>query len=189
MLLTRKGVIEIDHFEYPSGRHGSDNVDNKKIFRDPELVNLLAIEIATRFHQRTIDIVVARELLPALLGFSVARVLGKQFIPALSSAGSTYGLGGNGNSALVREKRVLVIEDIVDRGMVAKNMVNMLGRLKANVVGMGAICNRGANNPQSDGLVPKFVALTQLSHETWDAVVCKTRGPCSCGTIARMVKR
>jgi orotate phosphoribosyltransferase len=188
MLLTRKGVIEMGHFKYPSGRHGSDNVDNKKIFRDPELVNLLATEIAAGFHQRGIDLVVARELFPALLGFSVARVLGKQFIPTLSSAGSTYGLG-NGDSAFVRGKRVLVIEDIVDRGMVAKSMVNMLGRLKANVVGMGAICNRGANNPQSDGLVPKFSALTQLSHETWDALVCKTRGPCSCGAVARMVKR
>jgi orotate phosphoribosyltransferase len=181
--LKARGLVVTGHFVYPSRLHGDDFVCTEKIFHEPRLVSHLGSNVAHEFKDDNIEAVVGRELCAAILAQCVAHHLSELrnenvlAVQARRSAGNTYTLQ-NGGGELIQGKRVLVVDDIVDSGGTMRKVVQMVRRFTGNVVGVGTICNRGSSDTHTVGEVPKFIALAQLGHKTWQAEECRHRGPC-----------
>ncbi len=174
------------HFIYTDGSHGTDLVKTEELFLLSSLVSDLGNKIATDFKDDGIEIVVEIDQYGALLAHSTACHLGEftgrevLSVPVTVTTNNAYGLR-SGHCQYVHKKKVLVVVDIVHSGNTVRKVVHMLRRFGAEVVGIGAICNRGDVKLSDIGDVPKFFALAELRLKTWPAEVCRTRGPCARG--------
>jgi orotate phosphoribosyltransferase len=76
-----------------------------------------------------------------------------------------------GFDALIRGKRVLVVEDILTSGDSAKKVIKAIIATDGQVVGLGALCNRGAVTPEVLG-IPQLEALLNINPESWTRDEC-----------------
>ncbi len=81
----------------------------------------------------------------------------------------------------VSGKRVLVVEDVLTTGASAGHVVEVTRVMGGDVVGLGALCNRGGVTPEDVGGVPKLHALVDVTLDTWTEEECLLNGPCSEG--------
>lgn len=179
-LLERVGAILDGHFVYASDLHGSKYVNKDALYPELEESEVLATCIALSFVNDGAEVVLG----PAVGGALLARDVTKELIRlthrtvqrsirpvyADKEKDGTFCIK-RGYDKLVEGKRVLVVEDIVNTGGSATKTVAATRACKGNVVGIGAICNRG--NAKFD--VP-FKALLTLALETFapeDCPLCK----------------
>ncbi len=76
-----------------------------------------------------------------------------------------------GYGKLVKGKRVLVVEDILNTGGSADRVVKCVREAGGEVVGLGAICNRGGVSAEQLG-VPKLFALLNVSLDAYEPEKC-----------------
>jgi orotate phosphoribosyltransferase len=183
--LKARGLVATDgHFVYKSGKHGTDSVDKDALYRDIGFLSDLAYELAVKFEHCEIDVVTGPDgsNLAMLVGLHLCEKKNRliHFVNIRKSTGKSYTLS-NADRLLVRDKRVLVVDDIIDTGATAKGVVNIIRDFNGKIVGVGAICNRGSSSPEEVGQVPRYIALAQLGFETWPAELCRAKGPCRRG--------
>lgn len=76
-----------------------------------------------------------------------------------------------GYEKLVPGRRVLVVEDVLTTGGTVKKVIRAVRELGGEVVGLGALCNRGGLTAESIG-VPKLFALTNVTLDSWEGEAC-----------------
>jgi orotate phosphoribosyltransferase len=178
VLNQRNAVIMNQHIVYTSGLHGTSYINKDAIYPDTELTSELCRQIAEQFINSKVDCVIA----PAVGGIIVSQwtahhltqLTGKSVLGLYaekSEDGKSFVIK-RGYDALARSKRVLVVEDVLTTGGSVRKVVETLRKLPAEVVGVGALCNRGQLTPQSLGAVPKLFSLIDLNLETWEASTC-----------------
>ena len=86
-----------------------------------------------------------------------------------------------GYDRLVRDRRALIVEDVVTTGGSARKVVDAARAAGAEVIGVGVLCNRGGEEAEAVVGVPNFSALTDIPLATWDEDECARIGPCSRG--------
>ncbi|MEI6499047.1 MAG: phosphoribosyltransferase family protein [bacterium] len=69
-------------------------------------------------------------------------------------------------------KKVLVVEDVLTTGSSVKKVVEAVRAIGGEVVGVAALCNRGAVTAKDIGDVPELFSLMNISMESWDASEC-----------------
>jgi orotate phosphoribosyltransferase len=77
-----------------------------------------------------------------------------------------------GYEKLIPGKNVLIVEDILTTGGSAKKVFEAVRALGGNVVGLGAICNRGGVTEGDIGLLPELYSLTSVNLDSWEANEC-----------------
>jgi orotate phosphoribosyltransferase len=76
-----------------------------------------------------------------------------------------------GHDKLVAGKNVLVVDDILTTGGSVKKVIAAVRALGGNVVGVGALCNRGGITAEQLD-VPEFSALVDIPLDAWDEADC-----------------
>ena len=76
-----------------------------------------------------------------------------------------------GYDDLVRGRRVLVVEDILTTGGSVRMVVDAVQQAGGTVVGVGALCNRGAITAEQLH-APRLYALSDIPLESWAAEEC-----------------
>lgn len=192
-ILERAGVIIVNsHIVYASGRHGTTYVNKDAIYPNTAEVSQLGRALAQQFADNQVQIVLGPAIGGVILSQWTAdhltRLTGQKVLSVYAEkegsklASSSYGplppkyedafVIKRGYGQLIPGKNVLVVEDVLTTGGTAKRVVEAVRAIGGNVVGLGAICNRGAVTSKDVGGVPKFVALTQIKLEAWDEAVC-----------------
>ncbi len=85
-----------------------------------------------------------------------------------------------GYAARLLGKRTLVVEDVLNTGGSALEVVLAARKAGANVVAVGALCNRGGVTTAQLGDVPKLFALIDVKLDAWepqDCPLCKAGVP------------
>lgn len=99
------------------------------------------------------------------------RLLWKR-IPQLGRASEEYFIIGRGYDKFIIGKNVLVVEDVLTTGHSARGVVEAARAAGGNVIGLGALCNRGGITLQDLGNIPKIIALVNVKFDAWDETVC-----------------
>jgi orotate phosphoribosyltransferase len=86
--------------------------------------------------------------------------------------GSTSFVIKRGYDKLIAGKKVLVVEDVLTTGGSVKKVVEALDMIGCEVIGVGALCNRGGVTPEQIGNVPVLKALMNVSLEAYDEADC-----------------
>lgn len=184
-LMRRVGaLIENDHFVYTGGTHGADYVHKEAIFQKPRAGYAIGNEIATRLVGCKAQIVVAPALGAIPLGqwvaFQMTRILHEfgeyeEVLFAFAERRDVEGMEFEFRRCqqdVISGKRVLVVEDTLNSGASARGVVRAVRAAGGEVVGVGAICNRGKVTAHDLDNVPLLVSLIELETQTWDEESC-----------------
>lgn len=193
-ILNQVGAVLVnDHFVYTSGKHGSAYVNKDAVYPYPERIASLCSLLATNFVEDCIDVVIGPAIggvimaqwttyfLSMFSGNPIALYAEKggetEFTPTLHK-GQPFGLHGKqgfiigrGYGELIKNKNVLVVEDVINTGGSTQSVIKTVRVYGGYVVGVGCLCNRGGVKAE-DLDVAKLVSLVDVNLDAWDADEC-----------------
>lgn len=137
--LAKRGALMSGHFRLSSGRHSDRFVQKFRILEDPALLERVARSIAERFRALQPTVVISAAVGGILLGYEVARQLGTLAIFVEKENGAPNLRRG---FVLAPSDRALVVEDVVTTGLSVREVMDVIARYGARVIGVGAIVTR-----------------------------------------------
>ena len=178
-IFTRSQAFIFDsHIIYTSGKHGKAYVNKDALYPHTEPTSLLCEQIAIHFQQAKVEAVLAPAIGGIILSQWIAHHLtrlGKREVLGVYAEKSTDSDGfviKRGYDALIRNKKVLVVEDILTTGTSVKKVIEAARKIPCEIVGVAALCNRGQISASDLGNVPELFSLLQVNLETWEASDC-----------------
>lgn len=165
-LLRESEALLEGHFELSSGLHSDRYFQCALVLCDPVRAERLARGLAGRLpadFRDSIQLVVGPALGAVTWAHEVARALGLR---------GMFTERKDGEMSLRRGFRiepgtkVFVVEDVLTTGGSAREVIALLGKLGADVVGVGSVVNRSGKNPFEDLGLPLY-ALAEVEARTW----------------------
>jgi orotate phosphoribosyltransferase len=172
-------IITGSHLVYTSGRHGSSYVNKDALYPDTAATRQVCAAIAAHFRDADVELVAGPTVGGVIMAQWVAHHLSElTHHPVLAVYAEEVGAGDErwrvfrrGYDELIAGKRVLVVEDVLTTGGSARQVVDAVRNAGGQVVGLGALCNRGGLTAATLD-VPAFVALITVPLESWAAAEC-----------------
>ena len=182
-ILVKVGaIIRNSHIVYTHGNHGRDYVNKDALYPHTEETSNLCYDLAEEYSEHSIEAVIAPAIGGVILSQWIAHfltVMGRNHhvlaVYAEKAEDGSFVIK-RGYDKLIANKRILVVEDVLTTGGSVKKLVEVTRALGGNIVGLGAICNRGGVTSVDVGNVPKLFALVNLKLEDWpeaDCPLCK----------------
>lgn len=147
-MLTENAVREIflesnallnGHFKLSSGRHSGEYWEKFWVLQHPNHVQTLCTEIARRFEDENVEVVLGPTTGGILLAFEVARQLGVRALYAEKEQGERLLRRG---LELPAGTRTLIVDDIMTSGGAVKECLDLAKRHEANVLGTAVLVDR-----------------------------------------------
>ena len=174
-ILHETGAYLRGHFRLTSGLHSPEYVQCALVLQHPKYAERLGAQLAQALRRLTARDVVPVVSAPALggliVGHEVARALGARFVFAERDSA--------GNMAIRRGfsiqpgEAAIVVEDVITTGKSTREVVEVLVKAGAEVVGAGSIIDRSGG--QADIGVPRVALLTLnvVAYLPEDCPLCK----------------
>jgi len=184
--LRRVGAFFTDgHFVYASGRHGSTYVEMKNLFQYPKSTSSLCREIAKAFADTRFDSITGPDSGGVVVANWVAQNIKdicRRQVTVVPTVKIPIG------DFLIRRKflrhifnrRVLVVDDVVNMGTSVGKVIGMLPEYSADIVGLGAIFNRGGSAVRDLVFAGQSYFLIDQPYDSWeenDCPLCKEGMP------------
>jgi orotate phosphoribosyltransferase len=173
-------LLEGDHFVYISGQHGSGWIDKDAVYPHTERTSALGALIAQAVPGEGIEVVCGPATGGLILAQWVAHHLGVLAVfgehgeipqDEHHAEGKRPFVIRRGYDRLVAERRVLVVDDVVNTGFSIRGTIDAV-RSHGGVVEVAAsVCNRGALAPERIG-VERLVDLTDIELDSWPREQC-----------------
>ena len=176
ILLTQTKAIMKGHFLLTSGLHSDTYVEKFQLLQYPQYTSQLCEELAKRFQDDKIDVVIGPAVGGIIIAHEVAKALGTRFIFTEREE--------NGIMTLRRGfeinpgERVLVVEDIVTTGGSVQEVLNVVLAHGGALAGVGLLVDRSDGQVKFGNL--KTEALLHLSiptHKANDCPLCHYEMP------------
>lgn len=165
-LLESARAVQNGHFLLSSGRHSERYIQCALALEHPDNATLLGQGIADSM-QTSVDRVLAPPLGGLIIGYEVARHLNVPFaFPERDSAGKLVLRRG---FELHPNERICLVEDVITTGKTTRELLEVIRRLEALSVAIGAIVDRSETH-QLDGLPIR--SLLQLEIPTFAPETC-----------------
>ena len=170
------GAVYLDkHFVYKSGKHGPGYICMDPIFADPVMLAQM-VELLLEPFAENYDVISA----PATGGVALASTASNfllyrkgRRVPALwaDKGGDGFVVDRLSFPEGMRDKRVLVVEDLLTTGSSVRGTCAAIEACGGEVIGLSAVCNRGGVTASSIE-VPRLEQLTDVDFQAYDADVC-----------------
>jgi orotate phosphoribosyltransferase len=170
ILAEARAMITDSHIVYTSGKHGTAYVNKDAVYPHTERIAELCRHLADGAVAYRPDLVCG----PAMGGIILAQWTGHHLgIPAVYAEKAPEGgmVLRRGYDHMVRGRRVLVVEDILNTGGSVRDAVAAVHRAGGDVVAVGALVNRGGVTAADVG-APALYALLDVTLDAWDAAAC-----------------
>ncbi len=152
-LLQEHGAILEGHFVMPSGFHSQTYIQTSLLLQHPNLAQRIAGALADKFTKNA-DVIMALTPSNSVLAQEVARVRGVRAIFASKDEQGEMIL--KHNFTIKEGENVLIVDDVAVSGRKINRAIDLVSRLKGNVIGVGVIVDR------SMGYLPLTVPLRSL---------------------------
>lgn len=166
-ILKETGALQQGHFRLSSGLHSGNYVQCSQLLKFPHLAEKVCGELAEKFKDDNISMVVGPAIGGILVAYEVARALKVEGIFAERENGAMTLRRG---FRVEPGQRVIVIEDVLTTGGSAQEVVELLQGMGAEVVAAGSIIDRTAGNTLK--LKVPFKSLVKLNFETFTEENC-----------------
>lgn len=177
-LLQKVGAFRTGHFVLTSGRHADSYLNKDALYPYTHDTSHLCKAMAERFADKDIDVVVGPAIGAAILSqwvaYHLTEMRGEEVYGAYADKD---GQGGfilkRGYDQIVRDKRILVVEDLTTTGGSIKKVVETTRSAGGTIVGAIVIVNRGDVTREQVGNPDEFTALVDLQLESWEEGECE----------------
>ncbi|GIV19609.1 MAG: orotate phosphoribosyltransferase [Armatimonadota bacterium] len=160
------GAVLHGHFRLSSGKHSDTYFEKFQVLQHPHYVQQLCGELAKRFREEQIDVVVGPTTGGVIIAYEVARQLGTRAVYAEREGDKRVLRRG---FTLREGERVLVVDDILTTGGSVREVLQMLEPYRVQLVGVGILVDRTGG--QVD-LGVRTETLLQLRVEAWQPEEC-----------------
>ena len=177
-IYEKVGMFRTGHFVYTHGRHSDNYINKDALYTDTKETSNVCREMARRFKDAGVEVVVGPAIGAAILAqwvaYHLSDLTGRDVAAAYADKD---GQGGfvlkRGYDSLVKGKKTLIVEDLTTTGGSAKKVVEAVRATGAEVVGVVVLANRGDVTREQVGNPPVFDALVTLHLESWAPEECE----------------
>ena len=173
-IFHEKHALLSGHFKLSSGLHSQSYLQCALILQHPDIAGKLAQEIAKKFAEEKIDLVIGPALGGITLAYEVARALKVRGIFTERQDGAMVLRRGFSIDA---GERALVVEDVITTGGSTKEVIDVVKNSGGVAVGVASIIDR-SSEPVSFGI--PFAALARIKVEAYkesECPLCRTKIP------------
>lgn len=171
-ILKEADVLQEGHFLLTSGRHSQKYLQCAKIFRNTKYAEILCKELAEKYVNDGIDVVIGPAMGAVQMAYEVSRHLKCEnyFTERNAATGSMELRRG---FTITPGQKVLLVEDVVTTGGSIKEVLKMVQNMGANVVGIGSIVDRTGGKIQFDVPYSAVISMEVESYEPDNCPLCK----------------
>lgn len=173
-LLVKTGAIIEGHFLLTSGLHSKFYVEKFEVLQHPQHTETLCKELAQRFKDARIDVVVGPTTGGILIAHEVGKALGTRAI---------FTERENGKMTLRRGfkikpgENVLVVEDIVTTGGSVKEVLDVVKEHQGNIAGVALLVDRSGGTVDFGVRTEALLHLSIPTYEPKDCPLCAQKVP------------
>lgn len=184
ILAQANAVLTNGHFVYVSAKHGDKYINKDAIYPHTNLVRELTRMWAEDFKDSGVEVVIGPAMGGVILSNNTASELSKivkKDIPGVYA--EKDGEGGfaftRGYDAFVKDKKVLVVEDVLTTGGSVKKVIEMTKKAGGKIVGLGVIANRGGVKAKDVGVkkINSLIDIQMNAMEAKNCTLCKNGVP------------
>jgi orotate phosphoribosyltransferase len=158
------------HFLLSSGLHSDIYFEKFQILQYPEYVKLLCEELAKLFKNEKIQVVVGPTTGGIIIAYEVAKNLKVRSIFAEMEEGKRVFKRG---FDLQENERVLIVDDILTTGKSVQEVIDLINRYKAKIVGLGVLLDRSGGKVQFAYPLKPLASVTAKTFKPEDCPLCK----------------
>ncbi len=142
-IFRQTGALLQGHFILTSGRHSATYFQCAKVLQHPDHLQRFSNEIVHHFQNLAVDLVISPAVGGIVLGTEVGRQLNVQTIFAEREGDvMTLRRGFEIKSGI----NVLVVEDVITTGDSVQEVMNIVTKAGANIVGVGVLVDRSGGS-------------------------------------------
>ncbi len=191
-ILEKTGSIIInDHFVYTSGKHGSVYVRKDKLYPNTLLTSKVCELIAKQAKDWGIEVVVGPSIGGIILSqwtaYHLSKITKQEVLSVFTEKNyddtesfDRQQMFKRGYDALVKGKKVLIVEDLTTTGMSVKKVVDRVKEAKGKVVAVFVLLNRNPKEVNEKLMNAQFHSLSVFKADAWsgkDCPLCKQNIP------------
>lgn len=165
-IFTDSGALLEGHFMLTSGRHSNQYMQCAKVLQYPDYTEKLARQIAEKYREDNIELVIGPAMGGIIVAYEVARQLN---VPAIFTERIDGQMVLRRGFSINSGQQVLIVEDVVTTGGSVKEVMSVVEELGGKVVGVGVLVDR--SNGKVDFGVKQHAALT-MDIQSWEADNC-----------------
>ena len=149
-LVFASGAIQAGgHYAYKSGRHSDVLVEKDLLLARVAITSKLCYQIAKHYFRSNVQAVAGPSMGGATMAQWVAYFLEPDPVAVYAEDEAEHKVFRRGFADLIQGKRTLIVDDVVDTGGSAHQMIDAARNAGAEIVGIGTLWNRG--EPTLDG--------------------------------------
>lgn len=185
ILKSINAIVTENHFVYTSGKHGSVYVRKDLLYPHTKITSDVCMFFAEKFKSKKVDVVVAPSLggivLSQWTAYHLSKLKGKEILSLFTEKDENSNqVFKRGYDTLVKEKNVVIIEDLATTGGSIKKVINSVRNAGGIVTGVGVMVNRDPKSVTSKSIGAPLYSLGTLIAESFDeekCPLCKSKIP------------
>ncbi|MCJ7507270.1 MAG: orotate phosphoribosyltransferase, partial [candidate division Zixibacteria bacterium] len=146
-IFTKSGALLKGHFLLSSGLHSDEYFEKFQVLQYPHYVEMLCKKLADKFEDKKIGVVVGPTVGGVIIAYEVAKNLGVKAIFAEREEGGRFFKRG---FSLNEGQRVLIVDDILTTGKSILEVISLVKKYKADIVGIGVFLDRSGGTVKMD---------------------------------------
>lgn len=162
------------HFKLTSGRHSDRYIQCAKVLQYPHYTSQLCAELAARFKDEQIDLVVGPAMGGIIVAYEVARHLN---VKAIFTERENQVMKLRRGFEIKPGERVLVVEDVITTGGSVKEVMDIVKDLEATVAGVAVLVDRSAGKVDLGVRTESLLSLNVESYLPEECPLCKENIP------------
>lgn len=168
------GALLNGHFLLTSGLHSPQYLEKFQVLQHPELTTQLCAEIARRFKDANVQVVVGPATGGIILAHEVGRQLGVRAIFTEREGGMMTLRRG---FQISEGERALVVEDIVTTGGSLQEVLDIVTNLGGQLVGVALLCDRSNGKLNLGVRTEALMTLNVAAYKPEECPQCKAGEP------------
>ena len=168
------GALLKGHFELTSGLHSDTYFEKFQVLQYPRYVEELCTELADRFKDDDIELVLGPTTGGVILAYEIGKQLGTRGI---------FAEKGNGGRVLKRGfkikpgERIVVVDDILTTGGSVLDTIEIVRQNEAELAGVGLLVDRTGGTIDFGVKTEALLSLEVDKYEPKDCPLCKAGEP------------
>jgi len=164
------------HFLLSSGKHSDVYYEKFNILRKPHLCEKVCIEMAKSFEKDNVELVIGPTTGGIIIAYEVAKHLGVDAIYAESAEGGEGRILKRGFN-IESGTRVLIVDDVLTTGTSVFEVIDLVNRYDATIVGIGEFLDRSGGKVKFDYPFKPLATVAADAWEVKDCPLCKKNVP------------
>jgi len=173
-IFRETGALLSGHFLLSSGLHSPVYFQCALVLQYPQHAEHLGAELAARFRDDGVDLVISPAVGGIVVGQEVGRALGVRAIFAERESGQMSLRRG---FHIERGERALVVEDVITTGGSTEEVMRLVEKWEGRVTGVGALVDRSVGALTWDVPVKSLTKLDVMVYAPEECPLCRDKIP------------